>query len=843
MSSPRSFPLTRARAGLALATSLLAVALVLGLPLAPAHAGSGRGTLYAVTSLGGSPPSYRITVNSTAAVTVGDHVMGKVAGGLTGVWLVTAKTATTIDVQDSLTEANAATAFGAPAAGGADSVFAFATPAANGTTPIPDGASHWTAALRRNTYLAATSASSTGAALTRTNDTNVTLALGGSPSTALLNAASLTLGWTGTLAESRGGTGASSLTAAIDSAFGSTRGSVLYRGASGWVVLTPGTSGHALVSNGAGADPSYQSVTSPTPTLAQVLAAGANGNAVDQTNLGSLTTAAGETVTSPTVLASTALVVGSADTSGIRLDLSGGTLELREGDDSNYANLIGNSIVSVSARGTTNLAVGTVDTNGIRLDLETGTLAVREGDDSAYAPLAANSLTLATPLTAANGGTGSTSLSAGIDAAFGSTRGSVLYRGASGWTSLAPGTSGYALTSNGVGADPSYQAPTAATLAAVLAAGADGNAVTVTNLGHLGLGESAGVGKRLTHTYAGNGVSVWASNNRSLTYGTESGGNLSNLTINYTGAPVSLQSTTGGMTINATGVLSLNAGSSSDLSMSTPAKATVATTDGFRFDQFVMRSITDGTGSPATLGSDDEGARINNSGTTVKAACTLPAAAAGLHFFFDVVDDDGLRINAASGDTIRLGDTTCASAGYFESVRIGSSVHLVAVDADNWVAVDGITGTWRADSPTSAGFAYTPTTWTTWTSPTTTWVSNVTWTGVYRQIGSDLELKLGGAVTGAPTSAALQVDLPAGYTATVETGDNPTSFGPRSFGIIYDTSASARYAPLQGTWADSNTLTISYTAATSTISSVTQAAPVTFATGDYVLFYATVRLD
>ena len=42
-------------------------------------------------------------------------------------------------------------------------------------------------------------------ALTRTNDTNVTVTLGGSPNTSLLAAASLTLGWTGTLATGRGG--------------------------------------------------------------------------------------------------------------------------------------------------------------------------------------------------------------------------------------------------------------------------------------------------------------------------------------------------------------------------------------------------------------------------------------------------------------------------------------------------------------------------------------------------------------------------------------------------------------------------------------------------------------
>lgn len=46
-----------------------------------------------------------------------------------------------------------------------------------------------------------------GAALTKTDDTNVTLTLGGTPTTALLNATSLTLGWTGLLSVARGGTG------------------------------------------------------------------------------------------------------------------------------------------------------------------------------------------------------------------------------------------------------------------------------------------------------------------------------------------------------------------------------------------------------------------------------------------------------------------------------------------------------------------------------------------------------------------------------------------------------------------------------------------------------------
>lgn len=39
------------------------------------------------------------------------------------------------------------------------------------------------------------------------------------------------------------------------------------------------------------------------------------------------------------------------------------------------------------------------------------------------------------------------------------TRGAILYRGATAWSALSPGTSGDVLTSNGAGADPSYETP------------------------------------------------------------------------------------------------------------------------------------------------------------------------------------------------------------------------------------------------------------------------------------------------------------------------------------------------------------------------------------------------
>src|SRR5690554_958927 len=48
-------------------------------------------------------------------------------------------------------------------------------------------------------------------ALTSTSDSNVTITLGGTPTTALLQPVSITMGWTGQLAVSRGGTGLASV--------------------------------------------------------------------------------------------------------------------------------------------------------------------------------------------------------------------------------------------------------------------------------------------------------------------------------------------------------------------------------------------------------------------------------------------------------------------------------------------------------------------------------------------------------------------------------------------------------------------------------------------------------
>lgn len=99
-----------------------------------------------------------------------------------------------------------------------------------------------------------TAADVPGSALTKTDDTNVTLTLGGSPTTALLNATSLTLGWTGQLGLTRGGTGAS-LTAS--------NGGICYSTATGLAILAGTATANKVLMSGTSGAPSWSTPTFP----------------------------------------------------------------------------------------------------------------------------------------------------------------------------------------------------------------------------------------------------------------------------------------------------------------------------------------------------------------------------------------------------------------------------------------------------------------------------------------------------------------------------------------------------------------------------------------------------
>jgi hypothetical protein len=127
------------------------------------------------------------------------------------------------------------------------------------------------------------------AALTKTDDTNVTLTLGGSASTSLLNAASLTLGWTGQLAVTRGGTGLSSVA----------QGDLIYGSASNTLVaLAKNTTATRYLSNtGASNNPAWAQIDL-TDGVTGILPAGNGGTGNGFTQFSGPTTST-KTITLP----------------------------------------------------------------------------------------------------------------------------------------------------------------------------------------------------------------------------------------------------------------------------------------------------------------------------------------------------------------------------------------------------------------------------------------------------------------------------------------------------------------------------------------------------------------
>lgn len=136
-----------------------------------------------------------------------------------------------------------------------------------------------------------------GAALTKTDDTNVTLTLGGTPTTALVNAASLTLGWTGTLGVARGGTNLASYAV----------GDILYAsGATTLAKLADVATGNALISGGVTTAPSWGKITltGHVSGVLPVANGGTNASSASITAFNNITgyTAAGATGTTSTNL-------------------------------------------------------------------------------------------------------------------------------------------------------------------------------------------------------------------------------------------------------------------------------------------------------------------------------------------------------------------------------------------------------------------------------------------------------------------------------------------------------------------------------------------------------------
>jgi hypothetical protein len=192
------------------------------------------------------------------------------------------------------------------------------------------------------------------------------------------------------------------------------------------------------------------------------------------------------------------LGAGSVDTKVVAGITSDGTSKIVLG-------VAGTSVGSIDFKnatsGTINLAppTGALGTVSVVLPLG-GTLATLAGSES-LTNKKLGSLTSNGYVTTSGGdGTLSISSASGILDSIGSTRGQIIYRGASGWAVLSPGTSGQLLKTNGASADPSWFTTSASsplttkgdiwafsTVDARLAVGTDGQALVADSSQTLGI--------------------------------------------------------------------------------------------------------------------------------------------------------------------------------------------------------------------------------------------------------------------------------------------------------------------------------------------------------------------
>lgn len=218
-------------------------------------------------------------------------------------------------------------------------------------------------------------------ALTKADDTNVTLTLGGTPATALLQAVSLTLGWTGQLAVARGGTGAATL---------SNHGIVLGQGTSPVAVTAALSDGQLLVGQ-TGADPLPKTISGDLTVSAagaMTIASGAVTNA-KLANMASGTykmrvsggSGAPEDATAAQATAGLNVMVGDSGSGGLKglvpAPIAGDATKFLRGD--------GNFATPAGSGGNVNGPGSSTDNAVARFDGVAGTLIQNSGvivDDS-----------------------------------------------------------------------------------------------------------------------------------------------------------------------------------------------------------------------------------------------------------------------------------------------------------------------------------------------------------------------------------------------------------------------------------------------------------------------------
>lgn len=153
-------------------------------------------------------------------------------------------------------------------------------------------------------------------------------------------------------------------------------------------------------------------------------------------------------------------------------------------------------------------------------------------------------------------------------------------------------------------------------------------------------------------------------------------------------------------------------------------------------------SLTSDPSSPYTVLSTDRIITLNNS--SAKTA-TLPALASSAGRTIKIQNIGSNLTNAI----------TVQGNGGSEIIGIGSATSIKLKTQGETVTLFGGSGRWYILD------WYVPSVWTTFT-PTGSWSANTTYTGRYRRVADSLDLQVKLALSGAPTSTGLTVNIPSG---------------------------------------------------------------------------------
>lgn len=325
---------------------------------------------------------------------------------------------------------------------------------------------------------------------------------------------------------------------------GNTQGDILYRSASGWTALAPGSSGQILTSGGAAANPAWSAVGSGTVTSvslalpSSILTVTGSPVTVSGTLTGSLATQSANLVwagpTTGTAATPTFRSLVGADLPNPGASSLGG-IESFAGSASQWIRSISTSGVPASSQPAfsdiSGVATGAQLPNPSPTTLggieslaavssrwinQISTSGVPSSTQPAFSDLSGNAALAQLPsvgnntiLSNISGGSATplaNSLSSLIDT-IGAAQGDILYRNASVWTPLTPGTNGQVLTSGGAAANPSWTTVTGTGTVTSIATNNGITGGTITASGTIGLATIA-TGNVLAYTSGGTGVPV-----------------------------------------------------------------------------------------------------------------------------------------------------------------------------------------------------------------------------------------------------------------------------------------------------------------------------------------------